>query len=360
MGCRPFLHAVGILWDMVIAFAFALSVASASAPTLYVQADVVRIRAEPNEKAEIKAKLRINTPVTKVSERDGWTQFALAKPSVEGWAPNHLLGPGRVSVEALVQQSSSAALAERIAALERLVALEPNRAEHYRALAGAYKAAGLKGKAKLLQKRVQGAMPIFIAACQTKATVLARFISGGELEPLRPSISTEANAMPPEAYDETGELIPPTEELSKLVRELPSAFWTSVEPAAVAVPDATPFPVPRIASGTTGLYSESWWIELGGCDAEGYFVSAPVQRASLNKKQRALVGETFPDHAQNLPAVWFSPVFGKGELIGIIRFDDTAAGEAEESGDSRGYHLFVIPKRGEPTLTTIETSSTGC
>ncbi len=85
---------------MNVLFLILSALASASTPAT-IHADVARVRSAPTTGAEIEARLRINTPVTVLEEKDGWSRIRMTdRPEsypIEGWVASSLLGEGTLT-----------------------------------------------------------------------------------------------------------------------------------------------------------------------------------------------------------------------------------------------------------------------
>lgn len=143
----------------------------------YVQADVLKLRSEPAESAPEVTRVGINSKVRVFEKRKGWVK--IRANAREGWTPASLLGAKPVTAAYALDQAKSAKDAERVAWLERAVALEPANNEAWKSLADAYQNLGNKERSLYVQQILSGDRPIYLAACIGDKAILQHVFTPG-------------------------------------------------------------------------------------------------------------------------------------------------------------------------------------
>jgi uncharacterized protein YgiM (DUF1202 family) len=310
-----------------------LSTAPTEAPAedVYVTVDMVRVREGPGESTTPKGKLRINTAVQVLEENGGWSRVRLESHGFEGWVLSRFLGPEEVSAEALKKQLLEAKGAERVGILERLVALEPNVAEHYRGLQKAYQEAGNAERAKLLASRLKGDMPLYFATCTTRAESNRTFVVAsyrkGKLAAVprkrvetAPATDAAATAGAPEDAAVRDEAA-----LKSLAADLSGAFWAQWKKGGPEVEPGTPFPEPSVSKFNYREYGGEQspdgasyvTVFLGSCTG-GDWVSEPVEVVQLTPEQKKRLAGHDWGRSMLDEAVWVRPLFGDGSIFAVI------------------------------------------
>lgn len=322
---------------------------------LYVQTDVLSLRTKPSESKEIVSRLRINTKVDVLEKRKGWVKVAMTGLDRNGWAPRSQFAKKPLTLDEAVKKAQSAEGAEKLAWLERAVAIG-SRKEDWTSLLAAYQKAGLKDKAKDVRDFLDGRLPVYIAACyDRKALLLGVYTPESGLKELMS-----------QAEDT---------ELKRLSRDLATAAWYTADRELPI--EGTLFPNPSL-----GILNEdqvagpmTMYLILGKCPASGYFFAtapidtdgpAPVEDIAADKEIRAILRDkTWIREFTSLTLARFSdsPVFyevnfeGKSETkepqIGWMLMDDEyqSLSSCEELGKPRVFPLTLEGCKDEPGLS---------
>lgn len=222
---------------------------------LYVQTEVLSLRTGPSESKEVAGRLRINTKVDVLEKRKGWVKVAMAGFDRDGWAPRSQFARKPLTLDEAVKKAQSAEGAEKIAWLERAVAIG-SRKEDWLSLLAAYQKAGLKDKSKNVRDFLDGRLPVYIGVCASdQALLLGVYTADSGFKEL-------INRYPSEES-----------ELEGLIGTLANATWYS---SRVGTIEGTPFPEPRIDSIDPLVH-----IVLGRCSSYGtIFATAPIDSYS--------------------------------------------------------------------------------
>lgn len=223
--------------------------AAKPAAEAFVLADVLRLRAQPAEKAPVVARARIGTRVELREERGDWARVRLGTVegwTFDGWALRSLLGPAPLGRDEALSRAERSQGAERIGWLERAAAIDPARRETWAALAEALEAAGRGDRARHARGMLAGTNPGFLATCNT---LVAEWTPGTPERKLSGDFSRESPGapLPPEGVRFRRELV-------RLADELPAAAWFRFGGGMV---DGSPFPRPKLLEEPEPC-DESW------------------------------------------------------------------------------------------------------
>jgi hypothetical protein len=241
--------------------------ARAEPATAFVLADVLRVRSGPSESDAVVARLRIGTAVELREARDAWARVRLgpAGEEVEGWVPRALVGGAPPTLADALARASAAQDAGTITWLERAAALDPGKAETWRALAEALERAGRPDRARHSRGMSAGAVPGFLASC---GTLVAEWTPGTEERPLAREFARDAPDGP--LPRDAGVF---RRELARLADELPAATWFRFGAGPLG---GSPFPRPTLREETDGC--DELWVRLDvrlgpGCDSERWLAT---------------------------------------------------------------------------------------
>jgi hypothetical protein len=323
-----------------------------AAESVFVLADVVRLRAEPSEGAPVVARVRIGTRVAVRERRGDWARVSVGEVEdwiFDGWTRGALLAVAPQTRAALLGRAGSSKGAGRIGWLERAAAIDPGRRETWLSLAEAQAAAGNLARSAQAKALADGGAPGFLAACDGgSAMLVAEWSPGSEPRKLSSEFSLEERNGPLPA-----EGLAFRRELVRLAEELPAAAWFVPGASRLA---GSPFPRPKLLE-QPGTCDDTWRsldVQLGPCSEERRWLAtttplAPLatQAAELDDRMRtALVARdvTAVDRVEvrripGTPALLEVRFAGPARKGGSV-FDRAAGAERPIAKRVEGWALF--------------------
>jgi hypothetical protein len=313
----------------LVAAVIGLVVAATAGAPSYVQADVLRIRKEPDASALIEGVVRINTELSVEETKGDWSRVRHAPTDTTGWVLTKFLSGKRLTTGELELELGKAEGAARVGLLERLLALEPNQRERYSALLEAYRAAGMKDRVAFLERVSSGQGPIFIGACVTGTPVLVAKLVKGKWKKL--TIAEVERPVPDGGTQERPELriysAPEAEPLFTLADEVRNLHWAPAggEQSMAELGTLFPRPAPQPNLVTDDLWTVAL-AEKPTCRAGELWVSAPFETVTPTKAQLEAVPAKvtmFRERVQlsqrwdAAPQRWIRPLFGDGPVVTV-------------------------------------------
>lgn len=347
-----------MLLDALLTLTLAASNADASAKReVFVRADVLRMRGGPSQTAEVLERLRINTRLDVIEEKNDWNK--VRSPSGEsGWVPAALVQATPLRADELRARIPSLSGAEKVSALERLVALTPDAPEALASLRNAYTEIGKADRAGQIEKQLKGDYPMYAAACSgSDVFVIGRFRKRTAVSMLRPVEESTG-----EQDSEAQETPDPLAEFEPESKELGGIPWAQLSSGEARLLEGTPFPKPRPVS-RPGAYTMSGFaaIRLGECPKNGaVFFSAPARAVRPNEKIRHAVERWAKENLMGDSYIdgFFEPLRGDGTIYGVLRW--TYEPEEDGKSSSGGAALIVVSPRGAVDGVPVELYSLGC
>lgn len=259
---------------------------------VYVQADTLRLRAEPSLDAEIVGHLGINTPTVVIERRGEWAKLRLFdQDKSEGWASYRFLADQELSFEVAMESASAG---DPITWLERAVAIDGTRREAWENLKKAYLKARRKTDAARVQDMLRGRTPsVYVAVCEDDLIrPLLEVKSDGTLKPLVWGPGTSVNGK----LGEESML-----EAESDARSLVGVRWfgLSASDETFAIPFSNILRVPRVRRRDDNITGHELMVTVGTCfwrdEKKRYnpviYATQPVRfastRAALQEFERA-------------------------------------------------------------------------
>lgn len=241
---------------------------------LYVQTEVLSLRTEPSESASVTSQLRINTRVRVWDKQNGWVD--VSGLGLHGWAPRSQFAKKPLTLDEAVKKAQSAAGAEKVAWLERAVAVDGSKESVWRLLLAASEEAGLKDKARHARDFLDGRVPVHIAICYNGAiTLLGTYSPTSGLKKL---LAADDLAAAKQLSEATGLKLVAADDLAAAKRLSVATWYRSDQDIPL---QGTPFPDPSIREvgqlPDQGIDYTMLYLDMGECPKNGgIYATAPI------------------------------------------------------------------------------------